>query len=241
VASCALNPCALCLPCTTHPPPSPHPPGLLLARAHSCGRPQLPPATQAAALAALQTQLSHHTGSSSAASEQPVGSSSSSSGRSLVLAGAAAAALGYCGLVGVALPGLEASTQPAAAAAAAAADSAPAAAANGNADGEAKPPPLLQQMLQLAGCKDSRAVVRAVTAVGYIGAGSSSTQLKLAAGKGGSQERAGVALQCRLSFLWHDVFTSGCAHKSNVELRWLGVWLHPTAASTAHSVRQELW
>lgn len=162
--------------------------GLVLARAHSTGTPVLSAQQQQAAVTVLYQQLTHHgsTGSSSS-SEPPVGSSSgSSSGRSVVLAGAAALALGYCGLVGVPLPGVESPTTPPPAAAAAAANGS---GSSDTAGSNAEPPPLLRLLFGLAGSKDSRAVLRAVTAVGYIGAGSSREGFKLAAanGEGGHQ------------------------------------------------------
>jgi hypothetical protein len=134
-------------------------------------------AQQQSIIAALHQQLTHHAGSSSSSNEPPVGSSSSSSGgRSPVLAGAAAQALGYLGLVGVPLPGLETAV-------AAAAEASAAAAASGS-NGSSEEPPLLRLLFGLAGSKDSKTVLRAVTAVGYIGAGSSSQDLKMAAAKG---------------------------------------------------------
>jgi hypothetical protein len=137
-------------------------------------------AQQQSVITALHEQLTHHAGSSSS-NEAPVGSSNSGSGRSPVLAGAAAQALGYLGLVGVPLPGLE--TSAAAAAAATAAAAAAVTAASGS-KGSCEEPPLLRLLFGLAGSKDSRTVLRAVTAVGYIGAGSSSQELKMAAAKG---------------------------------------------------------
>lgn len=153
-------------------------------------------ATQQAAVAALHQQLSHHTGglracsgSSGSNAEPPVGSSGTSGARSLVLAGAAALALGYCGLVGVQLPGLETPQEPAPEAAAAVSAS-----SNGSSNGssvEQPPPPLLQLLFALCSSKDGRAVLRAVTAVGYIGAGCGGSSgsdigeaLRLAAAKG---------------------------------------------------------
>lgn len=103
-----------------------------------------------------------------------------------MLAGAAALALGYCGLVGVSLPGLEA---PPPAAAEQNGGSSEAVQANGKAhtssssSSEAEPP-LLRVLFGLCGSKDGRAVLRAVTALGYIGAGSSSEATKLAIAKG---------------------------------------------------------
>lgn len=155
-----------------------------MAHSYSTGHPSLPQQQQQAGIDALYQQLQHHSGASSSSGEPPVGSSSSS-GRSLVLAGAAAVGLGYCGLLGLPLPGLE---QPAAVATAADGQAANAngQAANGNSSSSSGEPPLLQVLFGLCSSKDSRAVLRAVSAVGYIGAGSNSEQLKLAAAKGES-------------------------------------------------------
>ena len=152
----------------------------MLARAHSSSNscPALTPQQQHKALTALHQQLSHHTG--------PTGGSSGSSGRSPVLAGAAALALGYCGLLGVPLPGMEA------VAAAAENGNAAQTTANGSSGGSSNgssesEPPLLQVLFRLCSSKDSRAVLRAVTALGYLGSGnssSSSSSLKLAVAKG---------------------------------------------------------
>jgi hypothetical protein len=147
---------------------------LLVARA-GAGKLALSREAQQSAIASLHQQLFRHGGSSSSSNEPPVGSSGSS-GRSLVLAGAAALALGNCGLVGVQLPDLQ---QPAA-------EQQQQHAVSGSSSdgGSNEEPPLLQLLFGVAGCKDGRAVLRAVTAVGYIGAGSSSQGLKLTAAKG---------------------------------------------------------
>jgi hypothetical protein len=139
-----------------------------------------------------------------------------------VLAGAAAQALGYLGLVRVPLPGLEAAAAAAAAAAATAAS---------GSNGSSEEPPLLRLLFGLAGSKDSRTVLRAVTAVGYIGAGSSSQELKMAAAKGVGLTCFGLVYMCcdvvltLSSRLASSDIGSECEHRE----RKLGVGLcsHP--------------
>jgi hypothetical protein len=150
--------------------------GLLVARSASCGTPKLPAGDQQHALAALLQQLLHHTGP--AADGVPVGSGAGvgaarSGPRNAALAGAAALALGYAGLTGaVELPGL-------------ALDSDGAVQPSGTSEDTTTTPQLLSALLSLAASgRDARAAQRAVTAVGFIAAGSTDTRLHMAAAKG---------------------------------------------------------
>lgn len=165
--------------------------GLLVARAASCGAPALTSDQQQQVITALLQQLQRHTsstGSGSSNGNYGVPASSGSTSRS-TLAGGAALALGFIGLTGsVEIPGLldasSSSNSPEV--------------ANEDKKAGSSSSSVLSTLLGLAGSKDSRAALRAVTAVGYLTAGSSNIEVHLEAAKGESYITLTREVHCHL-------------------------------------------
>lgn len=179
-----------------------------MARSASCVTSKLPAGDQQHALAALLQQLLHHTGP--AADGVAVGSGAGvgaarSGPRNAALAGAAALALGYAGLTGaVELPGLALDSDGATISGGGVQPS-------GTSEDTTTTPQLLSALLSLAASgRDARAAQRAVTAVGFIAAGSTDTRLHMAAAKGMTLHSKHVCL--------HTYMAARCSSHRHVSL-----------------------